>query len=138
MFFHLDTNPELSYTLVHSVDKTHALVVTVEVIWLLFLKKISFNSLQTPNKQVYKIQKKICKPHCCHSNQPLSNLHCFLSVARMLLNAMQVSRQKGVKQLSMNISNPKVAVKHSISLRTTFSPNPHLAEEAMSFLFLVP
>ena len=32
--FHLDTNPVLGHVLIHSVDKTHVLVVTVELIWL--------------------------------------------------------------------------------------------------------
>ena len=36
-FFHLDTSPVISHVLIHSVDKTHILVVTVELIWLLFL-----------------------------------------------------------------------------------------------------
>ena len=49
-FFHLDTNPILGYALVHSVDKTHVLVVTVDLIWLLFLKIISFNFVTTPRK----------------------------------------------------------------------------------------
>ena len=36
--------------LIHSVDKTHVLVVTVELIWLLFLNILSFNFVSTPNK----------------------------------------------------------------------------------------
>ena len=42
-FFHTDSNPILDQFLVHSVDKTNALVVTVELIWLLLLNILSFN-----------------------------------------------------------------------------------------------
>ena len=49
-FFHQDTNPLIGHALVHSVDKTHVLVVTVELIWLLFLKTLSFNFAPTPRK----------------------------------------------------------------------------------------
>ena len=35
---------------VHSVEKTHVLVVTVELIWMLFLNILSSNFIQTPNK----------------------------------------------------------------------------------------
>ena len=38
--------------------------------------------------------------------------------------------------LFINISKPKDGVKHSISYRTTFSPNPHLVEEVNGFPFL--
>ena len=44
-FFHSDTNPVFGHILIHSFDKTHALVVTVELIWLLPL-----NILPTTNK----------------------------------------------------------------------------------------
>ena len=36
-FFHSDINLVLSHVLIHSVDKTHVLVVTVELNWVLFL-----------------------------------------------------------------------------------------------------
>ena len=49
-FFHLDTNPVLGHVLVHSVDKANVLVVTVELIWLLFLNILSFIFVPTPNK----------------------------------------------------------------------------------------
>ena len=49
-FFHLDTSPVLGHVLIHSVDKTHVLVVTVEFIWLLFLNILPFNFVPTPNK----------------------------------------------------------------------------------------
>ena len=51
-FFHLDTNPILGYALVHSVDKTHVLVVTVDLIWLLFLNILSFNFAATSRKSL--------------------------------------------------------------------------------------
>ena len=40
----------LGHVLVQSVDKIHVLVVTVQLIWLLFLKTFSFNLVPTPNK----------------------------------------------------------------------------------------
>ena len=49
-FFHSYTNPVLGHGLIHSVDKTHILVVTVEFIWLLFLNILSFNFFLTPKK----------------------------------------------------------------------------------------
>ena len=50
-FFHSDINPVLGHVLVHSVDKTHVLVVTVELIWY-FLNILSFNFVPTPNKSL--------------------------------------------------------------------------------------
>ena len=50
--FHSDTNPTLDHVLVHSVDRIHALVVTMELIWLLFLNMLSFNFLPTLNKSL--------------------------------------------------------------------------------------
>ena len=49
-FFHLDTNPVLDHILVHSVNKTHALLVTVELVWLLLLNTVSFNLAPMPSK----------------------------------------------------------------------------------------
>ena len=51
-FFHLDNNPVLGHLLVHSVNKTHVLIVSVELIWLLFLNigVLSFKYVSTPNK----------------------------------------------------------------------------------------
>ena len=52
-FLHLDTNPVICRALVHSVNKTHVLVVTVDLIWLLFLNIISFfNFVATPIKSL--------------------------------------------------------------------------------------
>ena len=39
-----------AHVLVHSIDKTHALVVTREFIWFLFLNILSFNFVPTLNK----------------------------------------------------------------------------------------
>ena len=50
--FHSDTSPALGQSLVHSVDKTHVLTVTVELVWLFFLNIPSFNFAQTPNKSL--------------------------------------------------------------------------------------
>ena len=44
--------PILGHVLVHSVDKTHVLVVTVELIRLLFLNIFSFNFVPTSNKSL--------------------------------------------------------------------------------------
>ena len=50
--FHSHTKPVFGQVLVHSVDKTHVLVVTVALIWLLFLNILSFNFVQMPNKSL--------------------------------------------------------------------------------------
>ena len=42
--------PIVGLVLAHPVDKTHVLVVTVELIWLLFLIISFFNFAPTPNK----------------------------------------------------------------------------------------
>ena len=44
--------PILGHVLVHSVDKTHDLVVTVELIWLLFSNILFFNFVPIPNKSL--------------------------------------------------------------------------------------
>ena len=41
-FFHSDINPVLDQELVHTIDKSRVLVVTVEWTWLLFLNMLSF------------------------------------------------------------------------------------------------
>ena len=48
-FFHLDTNPVLGRVLIHSVDRTHVLVLPLELSWLLFLNILSFNFVPTRN-----------------------------------------------------------------------------------------
>ena len=42
----------LDQVLVYSIDKTHVLIVTVELAWLLFLNMLSLNFVPTPNKSV--------------------------------------------------------------------------------------
>ena len=51
-FFYSDTNPVLGHVLIHFVDKTHVLVLTVEFICFLFLSILSFNFFPTPNKSL--------------------------------------------------------------------------------------
>ena len=52
LFLHLDTNPVIGHALAHSVDKTHVVVVTVDLIWLLFLNILSFIFIATPRKSL--------------------------------------------------------------------------------------
>ena len=52
LFLHLDTSFVIGHALVHSVDKTHVLVVTVELTWLLFLNILSFKFVPTPRKSL--------------------------------------------------------------------------------------
>ena len=52
LFLHLNTNPVIGHALVHSVNKTHVLDVTVDLIWLLFLNIHSFNFVITPSKSL--------------------------------------------------------------------------------------
>ena len=59
-------------------------------------------------------------------------------VTRMLLTPRWVGKRKDVKQLSINISKLTVGIKHSISCRTTSSPNPHLVEKTTCFLSFAP
>ena len=49
-FFHSDTKPVLDHVLIHSFDKTHVLIVTVELIWFLLLNIFSFSFVPTTNK----------------------------------------------------------------------------------------
>ena len=42
----------IGHALVHSVDKTHVLVVTMNLIWLLFLNILSFNFVETPRNSL--------------------------------------------------------------------------------------
>ena len=44
------TNSVFGHVLIHSVNKSHVLFVTVELIWLLFLNIPFFNFVPTPNK----------------------------------------------------------------------------------------
>ena len=49
---HSDTNPVLGHVLIHSVDKAHALAVTEELIWLLFLNILYSNFVPTTSKSL--------------------------------------------------------------------------------------
>ena len=51
-FFDQDTSPVLGNFLVYPFEKTHALVVTVELIRFLFLNTLSLNFTQTLNKSL--------------------------------------------------------------------------------------
>ena len=51
-FFHSDINLVLGNALAHPFEKKTVLVVTVELIWLLFFNILSFNFIQTPNKSL--------------------------------------------------------------------------------------
>ena len=44
--------PVIGHALVHSIDKTHVLDVTVDLIWLLFLNMPFFNFVATPRKSL--------------------------------------------------------------------------------------
>ena len=50
LVLHLDTSPATGHALGHSIAKTHVLVVTVNLIWLLFLNILSFNLVATLRK----------------------------------------------------------------------------------------
>ena len=52
LFLHLNTNPVIGHAVVHSVDKTHFLDVTLDLIWLLLLNILSFNVVATPRKSL--------------------------------------------------------------------------------------
>ena len=47
LFFHSDANPILSHALVYFVDKTHVVIVTMDLIWLLFSNIVFFNFSNT-------------------------------------------------------------------------------------------
>ena len=50
-FFHPDSNPVIAHALVHSVEKTHVLVVTLELSWF-FLNTLSFNFVPKQRKSL--------------------------------------------------------------------------------------
>ena len=150
------------HVLTHSITKTHVPVVTVELIWLLLLNILSFNFVPIPNKflRLKRFRKSYvnrpdvltdntrytaflldvrCAVQCGHVLVHLRNLFLLSTpVARMLLTPRWASRQKDLKNLSINLSRLTVGVKHSISLRATFSLNPHLVEEVICFPFFAP
>ena len=116
--------PILGHVLAHLVDKTHVLVVTVELIWLLFLNRFFLNFVPTPNKSLrftrfrrsYVNRTAVVLTNQCQSytaflldvrcsKWPRSFFCSFLrktflvstSVSRMLLTPRWVSRRKDVK-----------------------------------------
>ena len=137
--------------MIHSVDKTHVLVATMELIWSLFLNTLSFNFVPRPNKSLRLTrQNLICAGLfkaatllflqllvCSESAfvQPISAEHTSCSNV-VNSNPRWVSRGKDVESLSINVSKLTVGVKNSISRKTTFSPNHHLVEEKTCFPFI--
>ena len=108
-FFHSDTNtwprsgPFCWQNPCSGCNRGTGLVVVLEYIFF----QLCFNTEQIP--QVHKIQEKLCKSHCCCSNQPLSKLHCFL--------------------LDVRCSKWSRSFFWHLFVRTTFSRNLHLVEE---------
>ena len=126
----------LGQVLVPSVPKTHVLVVTVELIWFLFLNIFFFSFVPTANKSLWftSCRKRYVSltavvltngrllfifmyaVHRFNIHRSFSTMIVYLRnmlllstlVVRMLLATMWVSGRKDVKQLSINISKLKV------------------------------
>ena len=156
LFLHLDTNPVIGHAVVHSVDKTHILDETVDLIWLLFLHILSSNFVVTPRKSLRFtrfIRSYVNRPAVVLTNHckslfawcALFKLPCSIFFAAVcsqwwcicvaehiccskFVNS-KVDHETSRCQIVVNISNLTVGVKHSISCRTTFSPNLHSVEE---------
>ena len=88
-FFHSDTNLVLTHVLVHSVDKTHVLVVTVVLIWLLFLNIFSFNFFPTSNKSL-RLRRFRRSYVNCHVVVPTN--HCQSSTSLLFLLDVRCSK----------------------------------------------
>ena len=153
-FFHPDTNPIIGHTLVvHFVDKPHVPVATVKLIWLLFLTILSFTFVPTPRKSLRFTRFR--RSYVNHPAVVLTN-HCqsytvffawcvlfkvatffFLQLLLPNCSAVAFLRTPVTRMLLTprwavvvkNISNLTVGVKHSIGLRTKFSPTVNLVEE---------
>ena len=67
-FFHSGTNPVCGIP-DHSVNKTHNIGINLVVVVEYIFFQLCSNAEQI--SRVKKIQKKLCKPHCCHSSQLL-------------------------------------------------------------------
>ena len=80
-FFHSDTSVVLWNVLVHYVEKSHFLVVTVELIWLFLLNILSLNFLQKPNKslRLWKFRRSYV-----HRSVVVQTNHCQISTAFLL------------------------------------------------------
>ena len=107
--------PILGHILIHSVDKTNILVVTVELIWLMFFNIFFFNFVPTPKKSLrftrFKVTLLFCLVCVVYSGHvPFLQLFvfnygsyicitnfCWTNIARMLLTPKRVSRRNYVK-----------------------------------------
>ena len=150
--FHSHTNPVFGQVLVHSVNKTHALVVTMELIWLLFLNILTFNFAQTPNKSLRfrRFSKsyindpvvalttiKVTLPFCLIKLFKSAMFHfcsCYTPKLVHLRNLFLLSTPVAWMLLTprwvSRDEKSEIVVHIFISRRATFSANPHLAEEA--------
>ena len=77
-FFHSDTSVVLWNVLVHYVEKSHFLVVTVELIWLFLLNILSLNFVQKPNKSL-RLRK--FRRSYVHRSVVVQTNHCQISTA---------------------------------------------------------
>ena len=79
--FHSDTSVVLWNVLVHYVEKSHFLVVTVELIWLFLLNILSLNFVQKPNKSL-RLRK--FRRSYVHRSVVVQTNHCKISTAFLL------------------------------------------------------
>ena len=138
-FFHMDTNPVTAHTLVHSVNKTHVLVVTVELIWLLFFQLCSSSrKISQVHKSTDKVTLLFCLMCTIQSGHVpflaaiFSQWQCICIVEHTCCSNVansKLGRQTNRCERVINIANLTLGVKHSIGHRTTFSPNLHSIEE---------
>ena len=79
--FHPGTNPVIGHALIHSVGKTHALVVTDELIWLLLLNILSLKFVPTPRKSP-----RFTRSRISYVNRPVVHLtnHCQIYTTFLL------------------------------------------------------
>ena len=83
-FFHLDTNSVPGQVLPHSVDKTHVLVVKMELIWLLFLNILPFNFVPTLNKSLRLSRfRRSCVSHNAVVLIKITRLLCLMCAAKV-------------------------------------------------------
>ena len=165
-FLHSDTNLVLGHVLVYSADKTHVLVVTVDLIWLFFLNIHSFNFVPTPDKSL-----KFTGLRRSYVNQPafalikvtlLFCVMCIVQRAMFLFCCFFRNYSSFVWSIFFkytccsNVVNSKVteqakrcqivihkyiktncwSFKHSISRRAKFSPNSYKVEQVKLFSLL--
>ena len=167
-FFHSDTNLALGNALVHPFEKNPALVVTVKLVWLLFLNIFFFNFILTPSKslrfrkfrrnnvhrRLFSLKSTTVKvallflldvrspkrPHFFFCG-------CLSPTIAHLRNLFLLSTPVAQMLLTPRwVSRRKhvtwlfitVGGTHPINRRTTFSPYLHLVEEATYFPFFTP